>query len=59
MSVVLLSHNHMLDARTKHIELDIHFVREPVVSKKLLIQHVLATAQIVDTLTKPFDTAAF
>jgi len=49
LSAVLLSHNPVLHARTKHIELDIYFVRERVVAKKMRIQHVPATAQIADT----------
>lgn len=56
LSDVLLSHNPVLHARTKHIELDIHFVRERVVSKCLAIKHFLATAQIAETLTKPLGT---
>lgn len=35
----------------KHIELDIHFVRERVVAKKLLIQHISVATQIVNTLS--------
>ncbi|CAI8590906.1 unnamed protein product [Vicia faba] len=52
-------HNPMLHARTKHIELDIHFIRECVVAKRMSIQHVLAAAQLADTLTKPLGTATF
>lgn len=37
MSTVKLSHNSILHARTKHIELDIHFVRECVMVGKLHI----------------------
>lgn len=36
-SAVLLSHNLILHARTKHIELDIDFVRERVISEKMKI----------------------
>ena len=49
----------MLYARTKHIELDIHFVRERVVVNKLRIQHVPASAQLADMLTKPLSSFAF
>nr|KYP37514.1 Retrovirus-related Pol polyprotein from transposon TNT 1-94 [Cajanus cajan] len=40
LGVVALSHNPVLHSRTKHMELDIHFVREKVVSKNLIVQHV-------------------
>ena len=59
LSAVLLSHNPILHARTKHIELDIHFVRERVMANKLKIQHVPASAQLADIMTKPFPSAAF
>lgn len=48
-----------LTAHTNHIEVNIHFTSHKVISKNLLIQHVTSTTQVVDTLTKPFDTAAF
>lgn len=59
LSVVLLSNDIVLHARTKHIELDIYFVRKYIVVGKLKIQHVLGHMQIVDALTKPFPTALF
>lgn len=40
LSVVLLSHNPILHARTKHIELGIHFVRERVIEKNMKIRHL-------------------
>ncbi|KAI5399506.1 hypothetical protein KIW84_064736 [Lathyrus oleraceus] len=59
LSVVLLSHNPILHARTKHIELDIHFVRERVMANKLKIQHVTASAQLADIMKKPLSSANF
>lgn len=59
LGAVQLSHNPILHARTKHIELDIHFVRECVISKLLKIQHVPSSMQLADTLTKPLGTTAF
>ncbi|MCI14971.1 retrovirus-related Pol polyprotein from transposon TNT 1-94, partial [Trifolium medium] len=40
LSAVSLSHSPILHAKTKHIELDIHFVREKVISRQLHILHV-------------------
>lgn len=59
LSAILLSHNPMLHARTKHIEFDIHFVREKIVVGKLNIQHVPGHAHIADMITKPLSTALF
>jgi histone deacetylase 1/2 len=53
LSAVSLAHNPVLHARTKHMELDIHFVREKVLSRQLQVLHVPATDQLADPLTKP------
>jgi histone deacetylase 1/2 len=58
-SAVMIAHNPVLHARTKHLELDIHFVREHVLAKALAIQHVPGTGQIADALTKPLPTSRF
>lgn len=51
LSAVLLSHNPTLHARTKHmIKLDIHFIREKVASKTLVIQYVPAADQMADSI---------
>lgn len=47
----MLSHNPVLHARRKHIELNIHFVREQVLANKHHI-HVSTQVQIVNILTK-------
>lgn len=58
-SAVLIAHNPVLHSRTKHLELDIHFVREKVIAKSLTILHVPAAGQIADVLTKPLVAAQF
>jgi hypothetical protein len=42
----------MFNARTKHIEIDYHFVREKIVAKKLQLQFLPSREQVVDALTK-------
>lgn len=59
LSVVALTHNPILHSRTKHIELDIHFVRERVISKQLQVLHVSSTEQLADLLTKPLSPAKY
>ena len=59
LSVVSLAHNHVLHSRTKHMELNIFFVREKVIKKELIVSHVPAQDQWVDVLTKPLSTARF
>lgn len=48
-----LTHNSVLHSQTKHMELDIFFVRKKVINKSLLVTHVPATEEIADVLTKP------
>lgn len=52
MGTVALEHNPVLHARTKHLELDLFFVREKVISKQLQVHHVLASVQYANILTK-------
>lgn len=59
LSTVTLAHNPVLHNRTKHMELDIFFVREKVLSKSLVVAHVPAQDQWADALTKPLSAAKF
>ena len=59
LSAVSLAHNVVLHSRTKHMELDIFFVREKVIKKELMVSHVPAQDQWADVLTKPLSTARF
>lgn len=54
----MLSHNPVLHARTKHIELNVHFVREQVLANKHHI-HVSTQVQIVNILKKSLSTNQF
>ena len=49
----------MFHARTKHIEIDFHFVREQVAAKNLKISFIKGEDQLVDILTKPLATDCF
>jgi hypothetical protein len=41
------------------MELDIHFVREKVLSKQLQVLHVSAAEQLADPLTKPLSPSNY
>jgi hypothetical protein len=58
-SAVLLAHNPILHSRTKHMEIDLFFVREKVIAKQLSVIHIPGTEQLADILTKPISTDKF
>ncbi|XP_042059335.1 uncharacterized protein LOC121803798 [Salvia splendens] len=59
MSAITLASNPVLHARTKHIELDIHFVRDKVLGKEIELRHVPTADQVADIFTKPLSHQPF
>lgn len=59
LSAVHLAANPVLHARTKHIEIDLHFVRDKVLSKVLEVRHVPSVDQIADVFTKANSSSTF
>nr|GEW21456.1 ribonuclease H-like domain-containing protein [Tanacetum cinerariifolium] len=57
VSAVYLSTNHVQHQRTKHIEIDIHFVRDYVASGQVRVLHVPSRFQYADIFTKGLPTA--
>jgi hypothetical protein len=51
--------NPRFHGRTKHIEVDFHFVHERVVAKELQIRFLSSKDQFADGLTKPLSQALF
>jgi len=52
ISALALASNPIFHARSKHIEVDYHFVREKVANKDILLQHVPTSLQPADIFTK-------
>ena len=52
LGATYLSTNPVFHARTKHIEIDYHFVRERVASKNLEIKFISSKDQVADGFTK-------
>jgi hypothetical protein len=59
VSAVYMSMNPVYYKHTKHIELDIHFVRERVQLGALRVLHVPTREQFMDVLTKGLPKATF
>ncbi|KAG5057600.1 hypothetical protein JHK82_012582 [Glycine max] len=59
VSVIYLSGNLVQHQRTKHIEMDIHFIREKVARGEVCVLHVSSRYQIVDIFTKGLPRVLF
>ena len=55
----MLLANPILHARTKHIELDLYFVREKVIQKLIDVRHVPSSDQTTDLFTKAIPSSRF
>jgi uncharacterized membrane protein (UPF0127 family) len=53
---ILFVNNLVYHARTKHIELHYHFIRENILVKEIDLIHVSTEDQIVDIFTKALGT---
>ena len=58
-SAIFLSSNPISHRRSKHIDLDYHFLRELVVTGRICIQHVPSTLQVTDVFTKSVSCPLF
>ena len=59
LGAVHIAANPVLHSRSKHFELDLHFVRDRVQHKQLLVVHLPSQFQIADVLTKPLSGTMF
>jgi len=59
LGAVLLSANPVMHSRSKHFEIDIHFVRDHVQQKHVSLIHIPAHFQLVDVFTKPIFGLSF
>ena len=59
VSALTIASNPLFHARTKHVEVDYHFVREKVLRKDLQVKYITTDDQLDDVFTKSLPTSRF
>nr|XP_043611638.1 secreted RxLR effector protein 161-like [Erigeron canadensis] len=55
LSAIRLAENPIFHARTKHVEVHYHFIREKVPQEEIKLEHVGTGSQVADLFTKSLD----
>ncbi|KAL0402265.1 UNVERIFIED_CONTAM: Retrovirus-related Pol polyprotein from transposon RE1 [Sesamum latifolium] len=59
LSVIRLAENPVFHAKTKHVEVHYHFIREKVLQEEIKLKHVGTKRQVADLFTKGLDGNKF
>lgn len=58
-SAIALAANSIFHGRTKHIEVDVHYIRKKVLEKIVEVGHVPSEEQVAELFTKPLRENMF
>eukprot|EP00253_Pinus_taeda_P032251 PITA_32251 len=58
-STIKLAHNPVFHKSTKHIDTQLHFIREKVQSKKIIVEYCKTCDNVADIFTKPLARVKF
>ncbi|XP_031494260.1 uncharacterized protein LOC116260231 [Nymphaea colorata] len=59
ISATYMAAHPVFHSRSKHIELDVHFVCDRIAKNQLLVKHIPSNHQLADILTKPLPITPF
>ncbi|CAN0884915.1 Retrovirus-related Pol polyprotein from transposon RE1, partial [Linum grandiflorum] len=59
LGATYLAHNPVFHSRSKHLEIEFHFVRDRVAKGQFQVRYIPATDQLADVLTKPLTRMHF
>ena len=59
VSALAIASNLVFHARTKHIEMDYHFIRDRVLCRDLQVKYIAIDDQLAEVFTKSLPTARF
>ena len=58
-ATIAIAHNSVLHDRTKHVEVDMHFIKEKLEEGLICMPHIPTNEQVVDILSKELPKKQF